>query len=338
MFRLVAKSQSASQIRLLLTKSQSGNHTRLNFHIWQNWSTWGRGLGLFGKYPYFENIFGHLSGRVRCHRRKLVWASWGQQNKWRRKVKQVLNPKIKSRNGNRMILWEKVRWIGHSRVQTQQQIKEKVQGVPKKGANKKCTDEKDQTSYRYYNFFTREIQRRWHVGVSVDKTQDITLSLELKFHQTVLALFNQCNELKSWGWVWEEISFPAQTWLKRTQKERNVSWGKSKRFIFTETNPETSIHTKSPASKWLRWSRAGLWLRFAAFHVLLNNQVKCKQKTEGHSPYSLFCKVCLPLNFTLLLNPRHLKRSNTFLLLIVLFFATEQKAECWVSVPLISVL
>ena len=41
-----------------------------------------------------------------------------------------------------------------------QQIKEKVQGVPKKVANKTCTDEKGKTSYRYYNFFTREIQRR----------------------------------------------------------------------------------------------------------------------------------------------------------------------------------
>ena len=35
------------------------------------------------------------------------------------------------------------------------------------------------------------------IGVSVDKTQYITLSLESEFHQTVLALFNQCNELKS---------------------------------------------------------------------------------------------------------------------------------------------
>ena len=35
------------------------------------------------------------------------------------------------------------------------------------------------------------------IGVSVDKTQDITLSLELKFHQIDLALFNQFNELKS---------------------------------------------------------------------------------------------------------------------------------------------
>ena len=176
----------------------------------------------------------------------------------------------------------------------------------------------------YYNFFTRDLQRRWQRR-ECWQDEGYNTFFRIKI-QIVLALFNQCNELKSWGWVWEEISFSAQTRFKRTQKEGNVSWGKSKRFIFTETNPETSIiYTKSPASKWLRWSRAGLWLRFAAFHVLLNNQVKCKQKTEGHSPYSLFCKVCLPLNFTLHLKLLHLKRSKTFLLLIVLIFATEQK-------------
>ena len=45
------------------------------------------------------------------------------------------------------------------------------------------------------------------IGVSVYKTQDITLLLELKFHQIVLALFNQCNELKSWEWVWRKLVF-----------------------------------------------------------------------------------------------------------------------------------
>ena len=100
------------------------------------------------------------------------------------------------------------------------------------------------------------------------------------------------------------------------EHKKNGTWvGENQRDSFSLKLILELQFTKSPASKWLRWSRAGLWLRFAAFHVLLNNQVKCKQKTEGHSPYSLFSKVCLPLNFTLRLSPLHPKRSKTFLLL-----------------------
>ena len=66
----------------------------------------------------------------------------------------------------------------------------------KKVANEIYSDEKDQTSQMILQFLHKGDTEKM-TCVSVDKTQYITLSLELKFHQTVLALFNQCNELKS---------------------------------------------------------------------------------------------------------------------------------------------
>ena len=80
-----------------------------------------------------------------------------------------------------MILWEKVRWIGHSRVQTQQQIKEKVQGVPKKSCQQNMYRWKGPNKSNDITISSQGIYREDDKGVSVDKTKDITLSLELKF-------------------------------------------------------------------------------------------------------------------------------------------------------------
>ena len=65
-------------------------------------------------------------------------------------------------------------------------------------------------------------------------------------------------------------------------------------------------------------------LQLSMFCSTIKSSVNRKQRVT--LPTLFFFKVCLPwLNFTLRLKLLHLKRSKTFLLLIVLIFATEQK-------------
>ena len=206
--RLVAKSQSASQIRLLLTKSQSGNHTRPNFHnlekllnvrlrfrsIWKISIFWTyfRTLEWACEVPPAEISLGQLGSTEQMEEEgQISFESEIQIQKW----------KSNMRKGQ--MNWP---FKGSDSITNQGE----GTGCPKKSCQ--------QNMYRWKgpnksNDITNSSQGRYRedniIGVSVDKTQDITLSLELKFHQIDLALFNQFNELKSWGWVLEEISFSA---------------------------------------------------------------------------------------------------------------------------------
>ena len=159
--RLVAKSQSASQIRLLLTKSQSGNHTRPNFHnlekllnvrlrfrsIWKISIFWTyfRTLEWACEVPPAEISLGQLGSTEQMEEEgQISFESEIQIQKWK---------------SNDIMRKGQMNWPfkGSNSITNQGE----GTGCPKKKLPTKHVQMKRTKQVKwYYKFFTREIQRR----------------------------------------------------------------------------------------------------------------------------------------------------------------------------------
>ena len=175
--RLVAKSQSASQIRLLLTKSQSGNHTRPNFHNLEKLLNVRLRFRSIWKISIFWTYFWTLEWACEVPPAEISLGRLGSTEQMEEKGQTSFESEnqIQKWKSNDIMRKGQMNWPFKGSDSTTNQGE--GTGCPKKMPTKHVQMKRTNKS----NDITISSQGRYREdvkGASVEMTQDITLSLE----------------------------------------------------------------------------------------------------------------------------------------------------------------